>query len=263
MQQDETKQLRRQLNALSKAATLGGSDEFTSLYKQLEEAGLLPIDWWDQIDTHRVASGGYVEIMRFVLSAAGAEATQMADSCLTNTLYAGHADMFRLLLQYAPPLTPFVAAACMADAINRGHTALVRFFLDEYGLDIHTRGIPASFEAACFYNTHPNTVALLLERADTECLVKWKLWRALVGAAECGKVEVVKLLLAYGAEVNRFSEGHTPLMRAAKSGHVEIVHLLLEAGADREAKWNRKGEAWTVLECAQAGGNAEIIRMLL
>lgn len=103
---------------------------------------------------------------------------------------------------------------------------------------------------------------MLLERADAECLVKWKLPQGLGLAARSGKVETVKLLLAYGTHVNRFYLDHTPLMFAAKERHVEIVRLLLAAGANKHASWNRGGQMLTVLGCAQAGGNAEILQLL-
>ena len=53
--------------------------------------------------------------------------------------------------------------------------------------------------------------------------------RAAVGLR---KIEIVKLLLEAGANVNATAEdGWTALMLAARNGHVEIVNLLLEAGA--------------------------------
>jgi ankyrin repeat protein len=64
-------------------------------------------------------------------------------------------------------------------------------------------------------------------------------WRTpLHGAAIEGHVDVCKLLLAAGANVNTQGRVNscevecTPLHTAAKYGHVEVCELLLAAGAD-------------------------------
>lgn len=51
-------------------------------------------------------------------------------------------------------------------------------------------------------------------------------------AAEANKLEVVRSLIELRATVNRRSGGQTPLSCAAGLGHIEMVKLLLEAGAD-------------------------------
>jgi hypothetical protein len=61
-------------------------------------------------------------------------------------------------------------------------------------------------------------------------------------AAYNGHVEISRLLLQNGAEVNVKSiSGSTPLHYAAYNGHVDILHLLVENGADLEAQ-NNGGE---------------------
>ena len=63
---------------------------------------------------------------------------------------------------------------------------------------------------------------------------------ALHKAANNGYEEIVKLLLAHGAEVNAIShKGHTPLHRAAR-GHKEIAELLLTHGAEVNAESNKE-----------------------
>ena len=59
----------------------------------------------------------------------------------------------------------------------------------------------------------------------------------LICAAHCGRQEIVKLLLAAGAEVDgRMSgSGTTALHWAAESGQPDVARLLLDAGADLEA----------------------------
>jgi ankyrin repeat protein len=58
----------------------------------------------------------------------------------------------------------------------------------------------------------------------------------LMRAAESGRVEEVRALLASRVDVNaRLGAGHTALMFAANEGHVEVVKALLAAGADPNA----------------------------
>lgn len=60
---------------------------------------------------------------------------------------------------------------------------------------------------------------------------------ALMGAAQGGYIETVKVLLARGAEVNtKNGRGETALMQAVGRGHVNTVKLLLANGADPNAK---------------------------
>ena len=54
----------------------------------------------------------------------------------------------------------------------------------------------------------------------------------LYDACEKGKVDVARLLLDKGAEVDRACEdGRTPLYIACQEGHVDVARLLLERGA--------------------------------
>ncbi|UZD23285.1 ankyrin repeat domain-containing protein [Algoriphagus halophytocola] len=61
----------------------------------------------------------------------------------------------------------------------------------------------------------------------------------LVSAATFGKTEIVKALLAAGADISiGNNDGSTPLHSAAFFGRVEIVQLLLDAEADKTVKNN-------------------------
>jgi ankyrin repeat protein len=55
-------------------------------------------------------------------------------------------------------------------------------------------------------------------------------------AAGEGHLEIVKLLLEHGADVNAKTAYETALHLAAEKGHLEIVKFLLEHGADVNAK---------------------------
>lgn len=54
-------------------------------------------------------------------------------------------------------------------------------------------------------------------------------------SASAGHVDIVRLLIAHGADVNAVSSsGNTPLMYACAGGHEECVRALLENGANVE-----------------------------
>src|SRR5262245_25653776 len=81
-------------------------------------------------------------------------------------------------------------------------------------------------------------------------------------AALKGDLEGVKGLLAKGAEVDGASEfGATALMFACDRGHMEVVKLLLERGADV----NRKDTTYqsTPISWAAYSGRADVVELLL
>lgn len=57
-------------------------------------------------------------------------------------------------------------------------------------------------------------------------------------SAVAGKyLEIARVLIAHGADVNAVQQGgFTPLHAAAQHGHVQMIDVLLKAGADRHAK---------------------------
>jgi ankyrin repeat protein len=63
---------------------------------------------------------------------------------------------------------------------------------------------------------------------------------ALHCAALKGKVEVVRILIASGANINAQAENNvTPLHFAAEQGHYQVVEVLLNAGARTDLKMTR------------------------
>lgn len=84
---------------------------------------------------------------------------------------------------------------------------------------------------------------------------------ALTWAAYCGRPEVARLLLDFGAEVDGASDaGVTPLHEAAKAGSAPLALLLLDRGANVDAR-TRSG--WTPLLWASERGHANVVRLLL
>jgi ankyrin repeat protein len=85
---------------------------------------------------------------------------------------------------------------------------------------------------------------------------------ALMVASQFGNGEVVKALLAGGADVNakEDNEGGTALMLASAKGHGKIVKTLLDNGADVNAKDNN---GRTALMKASQNGQGEIVKVML
>lgn len=83
----------------------------------------------------------------------------------------------------------------------------------------------------------------------------------LMRAAGLGHLDVVRLLLARGANVNaRDSDGNTPLSGAAYYMHADVVDILLEKGADiNTADEHRQ----TILMNAAGNGANDTVRYLL
>jgi ankyrin repeat protein len=85
-------------------------------------------------------------------------------------------------------------------------------------------------------------------------------WTALMAAIHGGRLEAVRYLLAYGAQVNvRDVNGCTALMCAGHCGDCDVVQALLAAGADREAR-NKDGLA--AYDIARQAGCAEAASLL-
>ena len=82
----------------------------------------------------------------------------------------------------------------------------------------------------------------------------------LLKAAEKGDANKVAKFIKKGADVN-FSDnvGWTPLYRAAIKGHVEVVKMLLDAGADIE----KTTSGITPLCWAADNGKTEVVKLLL
>lgn len=79
-------------------------------------------------------------------------------------------------------------------------------------------------------------------------------------AAAGRQVEICRLLLAAGADVNaRQAGGFSPLHEAAQNGDPEMVELFLSAGADPDATTD---EGRTSADIADASGHQDVARRL-
>ncbi len=83
---------------------------------------------------------------------------------------------------------------------------------------------------------------------------------ALNSAVRKGDINGVKALLDQDADANETSFGNTPLVWASKEKHIEIVKLLLDGGADVNAV---AGMGWTALSEAAFHAETDIVNLLI
>jgi ankyrin repeat protein len=115
----------------------------------------------------------------------------------------------------------------------------------------------------CAENGLTTSVKRLLSIRNINVNVKedWDGSTPLHWAAWKGHIEIARLLLQNGAEVNaKSNDGSAPLHWAAIHGHVNILHLLVENGADLEAQSNN---GWRALHRVAINGNLPFIQELI
>lgn len=189
----------------------------------------------------------------------------------------------------------YYGQTALQTACMQGHEGVVKCLLDA-GADVHFCGgnnfQRTGLQIACGYGNE-NIVQLLLE-AGSEinmspgtnhgvrliltkgyqtshsipkafAVARYNGRTALQAASERGHLNIVKLLLKLGAEVNAPPSpvaGRTALQAAAGSGFGTIVQLLLENGAQVNAL-SARYKGVTALQGACLQGNPEIVELLL
>jgi len=121
----------------------------------------------------------------------------------------------------------------------------------EKGADVNAKPEGIDYTALVYAAVccQANIVRLLLENGAVA-----KDGDALNQAVNCEDVDMVKLLIDKGADVNaKVHDGETALMAAAQNADLDIVRLLLKEGADVHAKDNRSLTALRRL--VEEGGN--------
>jgi ankyrin repeat protein len=84
----------------------------------------------------------------------------------------------------------------------------------------------------------------------------------LMAASLNGHLEMVRLLIDRGAQVNSRNVHGTPLSHAAEANRIEVMRFLMEKGADVDGKDDRYYR-WTPLMRAAAAGSVEAVKLLL
>lgn len=152
----------------------------------------------------------------------------------------GHVEVVRLVLRRGadPEKSDPNGGTPLFWAANNGHLAVVELLLDT-GLDLDrtTKSIYLSGNGP---NNRHSVSENILESLGSSLRLRMRATSksidgstALAAAAARGHLEIVRLLLARGANFDKAdAHGATPLHEAAAHGHLQLVNLLLDGGAD-------------------------------
>lgn len=214
-------------------------------------------------------SGGRYEVVELLLNrGSNKEHRNVSDyTPLSLAASGGYVNIIRLLLAHAAEINSRTGSKLgisplMLAAMN-GHVAAVKTLL-EMGSDINAQietNRNTALTLACFQGRHEVVQLLLEKKANVEHRAKTGL-TPLMEAASGGYVEVGRVLLDYGADVNAPpvpSSRDTALTIASDKGHVDFVELLLQRGAQADVK-NKKGNS--PLWLSANGGHLEVVELL-
>lgn len=152
----------------------------------------------------------------------------------------------------------------LIQAIYDQDTNLLRRLLSFKEVDVNVREkyrYSALMIAICLYNRIcPEIIEILLNNKDINIDYTVNGHSALSLALYYGYIDIAKLLIAQGANVNvQDTYGNTPLILAVKLNNIDLVKLLLEKNADISLKDN---EEYDALDWAEYLGFSSIIELI-
>jgi ankyrin repeat protein len=171
------------------------------------------------------SNSGSLDCVKLLLSLNMAD-ENMFDSALMRSLHGNNYECFRYIYEYAP--------------------STLKFDMGSF--------LPMAIEAGCY-----DACKMILEQAEIDPNGPDPETYLMVASAD-GNIEIVKLLIKYGADINRAHENlGSALLLAVINNHIDIVKYLLEYGADLDIA---DENGYTPLICSAFYGNYEVFNEL-
>jgi ankyrin repeat protein len=201
------------------------------------------------------ATSGNLAAVRALL-AQGAE-PEVIDQALSGAAANGQIDVVKFLLDNGARINAGEGDALSGAAAN-GQIDVVKFLLDKGAKIDAGEGDAGTALLRAVEGDHADIVTLLLDKGANMDAGDRQGTTPLIEAVEKNRAALVELLLRRGARTE--TNGGSALYQAALAGNLEILKLLLDKGANVNAQL---GGGETILHVMATNGRAAIVKLLL
>lgn len=207
----------------------------------------------DTLTIHDACRRGDIDAVREMIAADPAVVDADDEYEWRPIFHAGlwrHEDIVRLLIEAGADLSAHDGYVLHYAGEVPNNKNIVWLLIQYGALDAHVRptdDLSRQFLVSVFLADAARVKALLNRHPHLATAIDGRGDQPVHHAARNGDTEIVRLLIAHGADVNVANDrGHTVLYCAGGHGHLDTVKLLLESGADPDAKFTEDNK--TLLE---------------
>ncbi len=188
---------------------------------------------------------GSVEVASFLIKS-GADiylcTSEDRNSLIELAALSGNLNIIKFFLENGFDRNVFLKDGSLMSAAVNNYTEIAKYLIDQ-GKDVNMHDSSSSMTALRMAaQMHSAECAELLcdMGADTEAESDYG--TALFGAVSSGDLEIAKILVNHGANVNYVkSDGSTPYEMAVYKGYEDIAEYLLQCGADPSLSFIKRG----------------------